>query len=300
MKDTRKYEAPRISIITPIFNAASTLEACIESVINQNYLNLEHWFIDGLSTDGSLEIIKKYAEVNSHIKYISEKDKGIYDAMNKGIDLAEGEWVYFLGGDDELCFDIFNSISEALIINKKCIVYGNVKINDYIYNGHFDKIKLSKSNICHQSIFTHKFVFDEIGKFNYVEFKVLADWEFNIKCWVNGICFFYIDKIIAIYSDKGFSNTIAVEGGLSIIETFKCRIYFFQNSDKKDKMVLKDILVHAVKDLYTSMKFKPLITLKIIYHLFLYNFFLLLRLNILAFYSVIINFTENLFNNDNS
>ncbi|MFN3316004.1 MAG: glycosyltransferase, partial [Raineya sp.] len=84
---------PRISIITPTFNAEQTIKRCLESVANQNYPSIEHWIVDGLSQDGTLEIVKEYAQKYSHVKYISEKDEGIYDAMNKGIDLATGDFL---------------------------------------------------------------------------------------------------------------------------------------------------------------------------------------------------------------
>uniref|UniRef100_UPI003B58646C glycosyltransferase n=1 Tax=Noviherbaspirillum sp. ST9 TaxID=3401606 RepID=UPI003B58646C len=95
-----KKKAPLISIITVTLNAAKYLEDCITSVINQSSLNIEHLIFDGGSTDGTLEIINKYER---HITYWqSEKDKGIYDAMNKAVKKAKGEWVYFLGADDTL------------------------------------------------------------------------------------------------------------------------------------------------------------------------------------------------------
>lgn len=89
-----------ISVVIPCFNAKNTLERAILSVIQQTYPYKELIIIDGLSNDGSLEIIAKY---NNQIDYtISEKDKGIYDAINKGVQAAKGDWVYILGADDEL------------------------------------------------------------------------------------------------------------------------------------------------------------------------------------------------------
>lgn len=90
----------KMSIITVVYNGVDTLEETILSVVKQNYKNIEYIIIDGESTDGTLEIIKKYQ--NSIAYWISEPDKGIYDAMNKGINIAKGEWIYFLGSDDWL------------------------------------------------------------------------------------------------------------------------------------------------------------------------------------------------------
>lgn len=145
---------PRITVVTPVFNASETLEECILSVANQNYLNLEHWFIDGKSTDGSLEIIKRYAAQFPHIKCISEKDKGIYDAMNKGIDSSSGEWLYFLGADDVLMPDVLNEVFCGEWIGDYDVIYGNVifKHSGQVYDGEFDRQKMISYCICHQAI----------------------------------------------------------------------------------------------------------------------------------------------------
>ena len=90
----------KISIITVSYNAAKTIEQTISSVVNQTYQDIEYIIIDGGSTDGTMDIIRKYEDRIAY--WISEPDKGIYDAMNKGIDVATGDYVYFLGADDRL------------------------------------------------------------------------------------------------------------------------------------------------------------------------------------------------------
>lgn len=90
----------KISIITVSYNAAKTIEQTIQSVVNQTYDNIEYIIIDGGSTDGTVDIIKKYEDKIAY--WVSEPDKGIYDAMNKGILKASGEYIYFLGADDWL------------------------------------------------------------------------------------------------------------------------------------------------------------------------------------------------------
>ena len=86
---------PLVSIITVVYNGHRTLEETIQSVVNQNYPNIEYLIIDGGSTDGTMEILKKYDDTIDY--WISEPDKGVYHAMNKGIEIAQGEWLYFLG-----------------------------------------------------------------------------------------------------------------------------------------------------------------------------------------------------------
>lgn len=98
--------SPLISIITSTYNCTSTLNDTINSILNQSYINLEYIIIDGNSTDGTIDIIKsseqKFQKKKIVFKWISEPDKGIYDAWNKGLDKVTGDWIVFIGGDDFL------------------------------------------------------------------------------------------------------------------------------------------------------------------------------------------------------
>jgi glycosyltransferase involved in cell wall biosynthesis len=202
-------EYPKISIITPTFNSAKTLKECIDSVANQHYPNLEHWIIDGVSTDDTLSIIQAYAEKYTHIKYISGKDKGIYDAMNKGIERVAGEWLYFLGSDDELCEDVLIDIfGSANVVKDKHFIYGNVyfKHAKVIYGQEYDKERLAKRVICHQAIFTHYELFQKYGNFN-TKYKLCADYALMIACFGDDLSKNnYFNKTIAIYNELGFSD----------------------------------------------------------------------------------------------
>ena len=100
---TSTPRAPLITVITAVLNGENTLERTIQSVIGQDYKNIEYIIIDGGSTDGTLDIIKKYEHAIDY--WISETDEGIYGAMNKGIQASSGEWIYFLGSDDYLVAD---------------------------------------------------------------------------------------------------------------------------------------------------------------------------------------------------
>jgi glycosyltransferase involved in cell wall biosynthesis len=198
---------PLISIITPTFNSVTTIEDCLKSATYQSYKNFEHLIIDGLSSDATLDIIKKYQTQYSYIRFISEKDMGIYDAMNKGINMAKGEWLYFLGSDDILYDENVFSALVPLFNNLKLkIIYGNIitKISGKEYDGKFNSLKLLNRNICHQSIFSHKSVFDKLGGFE-IKYKSLADWHFNMR-WFNDkqIKHKYIDLLIACYNENGY------------------------------------------------------------------------------------------------
>jgi glycosyltransferase involved in cell wall biosynthesis len=199
---------PKISIITPSYNQGQYIEDTILSVINQNYPNLEYIIIDGGSTDNTIEIIKKYEKYLTY--WVSEPDKGIYDAMNKGVEKATGEWFYFLGTDDVLCEMVLLHIfgNPDLIINKN-FIYGNVhfKIANRLYGQAYDKTLLASRVICHQAIFTHSDLFRKYGVFN-LRYKACADYALMIACFSDDLNKnLYINQTIAIYNEGGFSNS---------------------------------------------------------------------------------------------
>lgn len=200
----------KISIITVVYNAIDSLEETILSVINQNFDDFEFIIIDGGSTDGTLDIIKKHQDQIT--LWISEPDSGIYDAMNKGICKAKGDFIYFLGGDDLLYSEsVLEKISSRLKDNKK-VYYGNVhfKKRNIIYDGKFNALKIVTRNISHQSIFYPKHIFK-----NYIydtKYKIFADYELNLKLYGNSsYSFEYIPLTIALFNDKGISGSNALD-----------------------------------------------------------------------------------------
>lgn len=196
-----------ISIIIPTYNASKTLSVALESVLKQTFADYEILVIDGLSTDNTIDIAKCYND--ERIKIISEKDSGIYDAMNKGICLAKGEWLYFLGSDDRI-FDnkVLENIQQAILKNNCDVIYGDVFSTRFNgrYNGEFTSVELLSKNICHQSIFFKKAVFEKTGLFE-LRYKGHADWDHNFKWFFNPfIAKKYFDIVVAEYADGGFSS----------------------------------------------------------------------------------------------
>jgi glycosyltransferase involved in cell wall biosynthesis len=198
----------KISIIIPTFNSEKVLAAAIQSVLNQSFTDFEVLIIDGISTDDTLNIAKNYAD--SRIKIFSEKDKGIYDAMNKGTEKAQGEWLYFLGSDDVL---IDNYILKRIFEDNKRLVetadfiYGNVLLGDTnkVYGGYRDVFMLYKKNVCHQACFVKKNVLLSKGLFD-LKYKIMADYHFNLLCFTdNNIRKTYIDTVVARYAIDGAS-----------------------------------------------------------------------------------------------
>lgn len=173
---------PKISIITAIYNDKKHIASTIESILNQTYPNIEYIIIDGGSIDGSKEIIQSYIDSKpKHLKhdisvFISQKDDGISDAFNKGVELSHGEYINFQGASDIL--DNPNCISEIFnnITQKYDLIFGRIKrvsadeSNQILYfSKHYKNFRFSsllwKMSIPHQALFTSKDFFDRYGKF---------------------------------------------------------------------------------------------------------------------------------------
>lgn len=197
---------PKISVITVCFNAVHTIEKTLQSVIHQTYDPIELIIVDGGSTDGTIDVIKKYEEKISLWK--SEPDDGVYDAMNKAVKMAGGDWLFFLNSDD-VFYDpeVLNRVA-PLLQHPNTIYYGDViKLpTNERYSGRFSRYKLSGQNICHQSIFYPKIVFD-IYQYD-TRYKIYADWDLNIKCMGNpNLRFEYINQVIAYFNIEGLSSS---------------------------------------------------------------------------------------------
>lgn len=201
----------RFSIIVCTYNTSKSLPATLDSILTQTCSDYEVVIVDGASTDGTQEIIKDYEKkFSGQLRWISETDSGIYDAMNKGIDMAQGEWIYFLGCDDTFhSDDVLEKIAEEIKKNDTDVVYGNVMWGKTgkIYDGEFSSLKLIRKNICHQSIFFKKILFQKFGKYD-LKYKVLADHVFNMRWFSDGnVRRLYVNLIVANYNLDGKSST---------------------------------------------------------------------------------------------
>lgn len=197
-----------ISIVIPTFNSETTILKTLASILEQTFQDYEVIIVDGVSTDRTLELAKTFND--SRIRIFSEKDSGIYDAMNKGIKLARGQWLYFLGGDDHLYKStVLAEIAEFMTNNPlQEVIYGDVFSTRFngLYDGAFDARKILQKNICHQAIFFQKSLFSKTGLFE-LKYKALADWHHNMK-WVLSpkVKKLYTPIIIANYADGGYSS----------------------------------------------------------------------------------------------
>lgn len=198
----------KISLIIVVRNAVSTIEAAIQSIISQDYPNFELVIIDGLSTDGTLEIIEKYSSDIAYFK--SEKDEGIYDAMNKSIPHCSGDWIYFLGADDELYSDTVLTQLFSKPAQKTDIIYGNAYYTHRkkVRFGKVSRYMMSKHNINHQTIFYPKAVFQQYA-FD-LRYRVVADYYLNLQLFFKSEFHFkYLPITVARFNDQGTSGVSA-------------------------------------------------------------------------------------------
>ena len=200
-----KYH-PKLSIVTVCLNSVKTLERTIESVLNQDYKNIEYIVIDGGSTDGTLEIIKKYS--NYITLWISEKDNGISDAFNKGIKFATGEIVGIINSDD--CYregafkKLINAYDENIDIYRGNIIFWNTKTGNQVSEVPTIGMPLSgwKINVCHQGVFICRKAYEKYGLFD-TDLKYNMDFDLLLRFEHAGAKSKYIDYDMAYFTMSG-------------------------------------------------------------------------------------------------
>lgn len=201
-----KYQ-PLVSVIIPTHNAAATLRDALESVVNQLYLEVEIIVVDYQSTDATKEIVASYPSV----RFISESEKGIYQAMNSGIAQANGEWIYFLGADDLLYNNlVFNELFQLKIPENTDLVLGKVEnvgvqhsLVPTIYENTFSSGLYWRNTLHHQGILYHKRIF-ETYLYN-TKYKILADYELNLRLFLANTKAYHSQLFIA----KSFAGGIS-------------------------------------------------------------------------------------------
>lgn len=194
----------KISIITVCYNAVETIENTILSVINQDYDNIEYIIIDGGSTDGTIDILKKYQE--SITKWISEPDNGIYDAMNKGIKIATGEWINFMNsGDTFVENDVLTNIFTNDSYIKTSVIYGDsvFDVNGKLYISPALDFSSLSMGFVHQSSFVRssdakEFMFD-------LKYRLAADYDMMMRLKKDNRVFSYVNMAISMYDTSGLS-----------------------------------------------------------------------------------------------
>ena len=201
--------AYKISIITVCKNSEATIRETIESVLHQTYRNIEYIIVDGESTDKTLDIIEEYIPLSDRgLKYISEKDKGIYDAMNKGIACATGDIIGIINSDDWYEPDAIEKAAKCFDSTDAEAVYGEIWLIDQ--NGEREYHTSGSTFPPHPSTFIKREIYQRYGMFD-LNYHIAADRDLLLRFIAEGIRFERIDGILANFRRTGISNTRNLE-----------------------------------------------------------------------------------------
>ena len=203
----------KISIITITYNSAKTLQRALASVQEQTYSDIEHIIVDGASTDGTREIIEAYAAQHANVRWISEKDEGIYNALNKGIRMTTGDVIGFLHSDDVFqSSDSIGDIAQAFVSSHADVVYGDLqyckgskvvrrwKSNDF----HPGSLKFGWMPP-HPTVYVRKEVYEQVGEYD-EWFRISADYDMLLRIFTAGYKSCYLPQVLVCMETGGASN----------------------------------------------------------------------------------------------
>ncbi len=227
----------KISIITATYNSGATLRDTIQSVLSQNHNNWQHVIVDGGSKDNTIDIVKEFEPMyNGRLKWISEKDRGLYDAMNKGIAMADGDIIGILNSDDFYSStEVLSRVAQEMVDSSLDAVYGDIHFvnNDdlntcvrYYSSKPFRRWKMKMGfQPAHPSFYCRKSIYDRYGAFD-IEFKVAADFE-------NMLRFIYINRIKTKYIPLDFVTMRTGGASTSGLQSHRCIIADHNKAFKK-------------------------------------------------------------------
>jgi glycosyltransferase involved in cell wall biosynthesis len=215
--DLGAQESPtrKVSIITACYNSAKTIAGTLKSVYDQQFRNIEHIVVDGGSTDGTLNII--HAHRCSISKFVSEPDKGIYDALNKGIALSSGDIIAFLNSDDIYADNnVIKYVVEQFVAQSSDAVYGDVA---FVKGDDFDQVirvyssrRFHPSRIgwgwmpAHPALFVSRRIFEKHGAFN-TDYRIAGDFEFVARIFVQpALRYLYVPRVLVKMRTGGIST----------------------------------------------------------------------------------------------
>ncbi|NDV67285.1 glycosyltransferase family 2 protein [Dysgonomonas sp. 25] len=208
---------PKISIITPTYNSENTIEVTINALLRQTFSDFEYIIIDGLSKDNTIAKIESYIpafeQKGVKVTIVSEKDKGVYDAMNKGIALAKGELVGITNSDDwyeDNALEVmWNRFTDGKVDRSNSMLYGIERVwkNGKVYNvQRRGSAFISEGVMPHSTFFVSKAVYDKYGAFD-LSVKILADYDFISRCAGQGVVLEEVDAIISNFLLGGISSS---------------------------------------------------------------------------------------------
>lgn len=245
----------KISVMTVCFNSEKTIRRTIQSVLNQTTPAYEYIIIDGFSTDHTIEIayeyIQEFKKKNVQYRVISEKDSGIYNAMNKGLKLCQGDYIGIINSDDWYEENAISKIVSSLNGNLVDVVYGMIRQyeGDYelkVYRNSHQFI--TRSMIPHPTCFVSKCAYEKYGYFD-ESYRSAADYELMLRFFINRAEFLGLNTLIANFSSGGISSTTT-----GYIETYKI-LYMYglinkQKYNKKINRIRRQKILNQIKSLF--------------------------------------------------
>jgi glycosyltransferase involved in cell wall biosynthesis len=200
----------KVSIITTCLNSADTIRQTIESVLNQTYPNIEYIIVDGCSKDGTLSIIQEYIPLfNGRLRFVSEKDKGIYYAMNKGIKMSHGMLIGIINSDDFYEPTTVEKVVSHYLYNENQVIYGYIRIlknnrTKYVYTISHKSYR-QKDMIPHPTCFVSRNVYRKYGLFD-TRFKLASDYDLMMRLYGEDVKFTQVQAILANFRLGGAST----------------------------------------------------------------------------------------------
>lgn len=250
----------KVSIITVVYNASNTIEQTIKSVINQAYSNIEYIIIDGGSTDGTMNIIRKYLDKIDIL--VSEKDNGLYDAMNKGIKLASGEIIGILNSDDTYTENAVSLVVDSFKNRRIDVLYGNAMFVDGTFEiGLYDCSDIEqlwyRMAIPHPATFVRKAVYDKYGSFD-TQYPISADYDLMLRLYSEGVRFGHIDEILTYFRVGGLSE---VKADVTVEDGHAISLKYIDHCKEKDKYltVIQETYMRGVFSKFSKQNDKTLI-----------------------------------------
>lgn len=206
LKKKSTTNQPLMSVVTVVHNMQDTLEQTMMSVFNQTYNNIEYIIIDGASTDNTLEVIQKYEDKIDY--WVSEKDDGVYNAMNKALPLCHGEYISFLNADDWYKENTIEEVVKSIQKESPTYIFGNTDLYNENTFWYTDKERLAQykfnTPFGHQALFVKRDYCLQ-HPFN-TQYKLLADYDFILYLIENKLPYSYIDKSLVCYRTGGLSS----------------------------------------------------------------------------------------------
>lgn len=262
-------EIPLVSIITITFNSERRLAQTIQSVLGQDYPNIEYIIVDGGSSDGTLDIIKGYG--NRIAKWVSEPDRGIANAMNKGIKMASGDIIGIIHSDDFFEPGAVKAVIRAFEEYPEAdLVHGDLRLWNPVENSYIIQKPLKNPQraiwrlmpFMHPTIFVRRMTYERYGLFD-LSYRIAMDHELMLRFMLNGACFHYINRVLANMRTTGISQihyveafkedrNIVIRYGHSKIKAYSYYVYgiLFRRVEKMAGLLLRRIGLKRFADLY--------------------------------------------------